>query len=137
MALENPILGRGWSFPPEFIKEGKNQVESVAGVQDINESLEILLSTALGERIMQHGYGADLSRLLFEPLNATLVAYVRDLIENAILLYEPRIRTQNVDITAEETEGRLDILIEYTIKAVNSRFNFVFPYYLNEANALS
>ncbi|MEM6268879.1 MAG: GPW/gp25 family protein [Bacteroidota bacterium] len=136
MTANDQILGRGWSFPPTFIKEGENIVAPAAGVEDINQSLEILLSTAIGERAMQHRYGCDLSRLIYEPLNATLVAYVADLVTDAILFYEPRIRTENVDITAQETEGRLDISIAYTVVAVNSRFNYVFPYYLTEANSL-
>ncbi|MEM0995522.1 MAG: GPW/gp25 family protein [Bacteroidota bacterium] len=136
MTANDQILGRGWSFPPTFIKEGENIVAPAAGVEDINQSLEILLSTAIGERAMQHRYGCDLSRLIYEPLNATLVAYVADLVTDAILFYEPRIRTENVDITAQETEGRLEISIAYTVVAVNSRFNYVFPYYLTEANSL-
>ncbi|MEM7035632.1 MAG: GPW/gp25 family protein [Bacteroidota bacterium] len=136
MASENKILGTGWSFPPEFVKEGRNVENSVSGVHEINESLEILLSTTVGERIMQHSYGCDLTQLLFEPLNVTLVSFVSDLIQNAILLYEPRILLEDVDITANQEEGRLDIRLDYTVRAVNTRFNYVFPYYLNEASAL-
>lgn len=36
-----------------------------------------------------------------------------------------------------ELEGEVLIEIEYVIRATNSRFNFVFPYYRNEATELS
>ena len=62
MKDDNSFLGIGWGFPPTFVKDGQNRVQPASGIQDINESLEILLSTSLGERIMQPGFGANLNR---------------------------------------------------------------------------
>ena len=36
--------------------------------------------------------------------------------------------------TADELEGRLDIIIDYTISATNTRYNLDYPFYLNEAS---
>jgi len=44
---------------------------------DINSSLEILLSTRQGERVMQHKYGCNLDEMLFEPLTTTLKTYIK------------------------------------------------------------
>ncbi len=48
------FLGRGWSFPPTFNRyiPGVEMVEKEA---DVAGSLEILVTTALGERIMLPG----------------------------------------------------------------------------------
>ena len=56
---ENTFLGRGWSFPPTFTR-GDNGVTLVDEVEDIKQSLIILLSTIKGERIMQPDYGANM-----------------------------------------------------------------------------
>ena len=52
MNNEPAFLGRGWSFPPSF-DHTTGQIRLVEGIEDINQSLEILLSTSLGERVMQ------------------------------------------------------------------------------------
>ena len=127
-------LGRGWSFPPSFDIASKG-VQMVSAEEDICQSLEILLSTSLGERVVQPTYGCNLRDLQFEPLNASVSSYFKELVRTAILYHEPRIRVQRLELTQtpeEEWEGILKFEIDYLIISTNSRFNFVYPFYLNE-----
>lgn len=129
------FLGRGWSFPPTFVREA-GTVVMVHGVEDIEDSLEILLNTQLGERLMRPEYGCDLHDLLFEPVDTSAEAYVKDLVRTAILYHEPRIRLESLKLTPVPREGRIDILLEYLIRTTNSRHNYVFPYYVREGTNL-
>lgn len=130
------FLGRGWSFPPEFKKETK-AVKMLQDEADIKSSLEILLSTRLGERIMVPAYGCNLDELLFKPLNLTLKTYVIDLIKKAILYHEPRIDVNRISIDSiNEVKGELLIKIDYTIRSTNSRKNMVFPFYKAEGSEI-
>lgn len=132
----NSFLGTGWAFPPSFNSDSGSP-EMVSAEQDINQSLNILLSTSLGERVMQPRYGCNLQDYLFEPLNASVIGFIKDLVTNAILFYEPRIIAEKIEVTSADLfdiiEGRFTILVEYTIPGTNSRFNYVYDYYLNEA----
>lgn len=135
--MENaPFLGTGWSFPPTFRQRGRT-LDLTSGVLDIERSLQILLSTIVGERVMQPRYGCNLERLLFEPLDTTLQTYVTDLIRTAILYYEPRIILDAVTLTPVTLEGRLDVEISYTVATTNTRYNYVYPFYLNEGVELA
>jgi len=136
MEENQSFLGRGWSFPPEFSKESRS-VKMLEDEVDIKSSLQILLSTRLGERIMVPGYGCNLEELLFSPLNLTLKTYVIDLIKTAILYHEPRIDVKKIDIDpTDELNGVLLINIDYIIRSTNSRMNMVFPFYKEEGNEL-
>ena len=105
--------------------------------QDIRESLQILLSTSLGERTMIPGYGCDLSSMTFESLTTSLVTYIKDLVRTAILRHEPRIDLNRTNLNVENaTEGKVLIEVDYTIRNTNTRTNFVYPYYINEATDL-
>jgi uncharacterized protein len=130
------FLGTGWAFPPGFDTETRTVV-MVSEEEDIKQSLQILLSTSLGERVMQPGYGCNLNDFVFEPLNSTVIGYIKDIVENAILFYEPRIIAGNIEVTPMDSfdliEGKFTISIDYTIPGTNSRFNFVYNYYKNEA----
>jgi phage baseplate assembly protein W len=136
MSNTNSFLGTGWAFPPAFNKD-TGTIDLVSDQEDIRQSLNILLSTSLGERVMQPKYGCNLNDYLFEPLNSSVVGYIKDLVEHAILFYEPRILADKIEVTPQDSldliEGRFTISIEYTIPETNSRFNYVYDYYKNEA----
>jgi phage baseplate assembly protein W len=127
------FLGQGWAFPPTFTAGGA-EVEMVSGAEDIEQSLQILLGTWPGERVMQEGFGCDLGSQRFEELDQGLISRVEQFIKNAIIDHEPRIRLDRVDVARNAREpGSVIIAVKYTVKATNSRFNMVFPFYLTEA----
>lgn len=132
----NSFLGQGWAFPPEFDKT-KRGVKMLSEEEDIVSSLEILLSTRLGERIMVPDFGCNLDELMFKPLNLTLKTYVIDLIETAILYHEPRIDVNKIFIDqTNEMAGELLINIDFTVRTTNSRKNMVFPFYKAEGTEI-
>lgn len=126
------FLGRGWGFPVTF-RRGSNSIDMLEGEKDIQSSLEILLATSLGERVMQPGYGCNLDKLIFEPLDTTFSTFITDQIRTAILFNEPRVVLDNIDYIVDNNGGRIDISVDYTIIATNSRANLVYPFYFNEA----
>ena len=136
MFQDSAFLGKGWSFPPTFNKAAQT-VEMVEKETDIVQSLHILLTTHLGERVLQPRYGCNTERLLFEPLDTTLQTYMQDLIESAILWFEPRIKLEKVTLTPTPEEGRIDISVDFMVKTTNSRHNFVYPFYQNEGREIN
>jgi phage baseplate assembly protein W len=130
------FLGTGWGFPPSFEAQ-RGGVVMASDEDDIEQSLKILLSTRLGERIMLPDYGCNLEDLLFSPMDLTLKTFVRDQIQTAILYHEPRIDPIKVDFSeSNDLEGELLILVEYIIRATNSRKNMVFPFYKGEGTEI-
>lgn len=134
---ERSFLGSGWSFPPTFSK-ATNGLLMTSDEEDIQKSIEILLSTTIGERFLQPLYGCNLEDYVFEPFNATLSTEIRLTVKNAIELFEPRLKLLAVRLdTGQLMEGRVDIALEYQVISTNSRFNLVYPFYMNEANTKS
>lgn len=132
MAEDRSFLGRGWGFPPTFGRAQRG-VAMVEGAEDINQSLDILLSTSLKERVMRPTYGCNLRDFQFEAINPSFVGLIKDLVSNAILYHEPRIRVESIEVSqADALTGVLRISVDYRVRQVNSRFNFVYDYYLNE-----
>jgi uncharacterized protein len=135
--MNRDYLGRGWSFPPDFTHApvGVAMLEEDA---DVASSLEILLSTTPGERVLQPLYGCNLSELVFENLDTRMKTLMADKVEAAILYYEPRVTLESVLLDdSRELEGVVLIVIVYTVKSTNSRFNFVYPYYKNEGTDIN
>ncbi len=127
------FLGKGWAFPPAFFAGG-SELSVAEGEEDIRQSLWVLLTTSLDERVMEPEYGTDLKAFLFEEMDQGLVNRMRTEVENAILNHEPRIRVEEVGVEQGPENGLLYITIEYLISATNNRYNLIYPFYLNEAS---
>lgn len=132
MSIDRSFLGTGWAFPPEFNKKA-NDVKLVSEEDDIRESLSILLSTSPGERIMQPSYGCGLRSMIFESISEGSVTELKDIVERAILFFEPRVTLNAVNVDTERVyDGVLEIILDYTVRATNSRSNMVYPFYFKE-----
>lgn len=135
--MRHEYLGRGWSFPPTFNRQ-RGGVDMLEDEADIASSLEILLTTALGERTMLPQYGCNLDELVFESLDTRMKTLMADKVQTAILFFEPRIEIETVRLDdSRELEGLILIEVVYTVKATNSRFNFVFPFYKLEGTDIN
>lgn len=131
MSEDNSILGRGWSFPVRF-SDGSHTVQLSEEEKDIRESLIILLKTSLGERVMRPDYGANMEDMVFESINVTTATLITNRLKRAILFHEPRVKANTIDLVPDFANGRIEVTVEYTITATNTRTNLVFPYYLDE-----
>jgi phage baseplate assembly protein W len=130
------FLGTGWSFPPTFSREFYG-LEMTADLEDIKASLNILFSTKVGERIMQPRYGCNLESFLFEPMNVGTETMMEKIIKDAVTLNEPRIIVDRVDFKRNYEEGKIEIdLINFRVITTNTRYNYVYPYYIVEATNL-
>ncbi len=137
MDLANDIIGRGWGFPPEFYDNG-DDLRMVDGEQDIRESLYILLSTSLKERVMRPNYGCNLQDYLFEEADEALLKKVQTTVNDAILLHESRINLISVNTFFDEnTDGLLIIDVTFSIVQTNSQLNMVYPFYITEASTVN
>ena len=136
MEIDKSFLGLGWGFPPEFNKYSK-AVQMVTAEDDIRESLRILLSTTPGERVMQHSYGCRLNALVFEPITESTITEIKDVIDRAVLFFEPRITLENIQVNTEKAnEGLIKVQLDYRIRTTNSRSNMVYPFYFKEGTNL-
>lgn len=126
------FLGQGWAFLPAFGGDS-NPTQMVSDEEDIRESLNTLMSTRKGERVLQPDYGVDLAQYVFHNMNLTMRTQLKEVIEKAVLFYEPRISLDSVQFDmSSEFDGLLRIELKYTIKLTNERSNLVFPYYYEE-----
>lgn len=128
------ILGSGWSFPPSFTKGGADVI-MVADDEDIQQSLNIILATEARERFLLDNFGCNLNDFLFEEIDQRLLTRIRSTVKDAITFHEPRIKLEKVIVNVDDAlAGLLQIQLTYQVISTNSRFNMVYPFYINEGN---
>jgi phage baseplate assembly protein W len=81
----------------------------------IKSNLINLLLTYKGERIMNPEFGADLPRLIFEPLDDNIISRIEKQIIDNVTVYIPEITLTNIQITPDIDNNSIYINIEYKI----------------------
>jgi len=129
------FLGRGWAYP--VVPKGQGgDIALVEHEQDVAQAVRLILETGRGERVMRPDFGAGLNEFMFEPLNATTLALMRHRVEEALVIWEPRIRVQEVEVSFDRANpGRVDIAIGYELRSTNTFYNLVYPFHLQEGTA--
>lgn len=128
--VDADFLGRGWAFPLSPAPDG--DVEMVSDEEDIRQSIVLILETEPGERVMRPDFGCGLRGLVFEPINASTLALAGYKVEQALVKWEPRINVIDVSVTPDAEAGKLMIQISYQVRATNTFYNLVYPFYLRE-----
>lgn len=125
----NSFLGRGWAFPPA----GAGAATAMAEYEeDVRQAIRIVIGTEKGERVMRPDFGAGLRAMLFEPLRTGTLALVRHRVEEALVLWEPRIDNVAVKVSARPPEGALEIEVRYRVRLTNTFYNLVYPFFTQE-----
>lgn len=123
------FLGRGWAFP---VAVDTGRLALAEYEEDVRQAILIILQTNHHERAMRPTFGANLRALVFAPLNTTTMSLARHQVEQALVLWEPRIDSISVKVTAVPVTARMDIEVTYRIRRTNTFYNLVHPFYLNE-----
>jgi phage baseplate assembly protein W len=127
--MAHEFEGRGWQFPIRLDDAGA--ISEAREEDKVRQSIEIILRTAPGERVMRPDFGCGIHDLVFDTVSGTMVGRVASVVASALATWEPRIDVLNVN-PQQDTEDPTRLLIEihYRIRSSNSRFNLVFPFYV-------
>jgi uncharacterized protein len=137
------IVGRGWVFPPHIGPTGG--LALTGETVELEQAIRIILTTMPGERVMRPAFGCRLHELVFAPNNSQTHAEARRFVEDALAMWEPRIRV--LDVTVQSTSGQavspalpppdagqdtncLEIAIVYEVNATHDQRSLVYPFYL-------
>jgi len=127
--MPNPIIGRGWHFPPILDERGTMALTS--DDTEIEQAIHLILSTAPGQRVMRPDFGCRIHELVFAPNNATTAGLAGRYVTEALGRWEPRIAVQNVEATIDPDDAsRLLITVEYHVNALHSNRSLVYPFYV-------
>jgi phage baseplate assembly protein W len=145
------FIGRGWRFPIKVNARGR--LEWSDGPPRIQDSIWLIIKTALGERIMRPKFGAGVDEFVFQSNSLINRSALGTAIKNALLEWEPRIDLDEVRVNSmselrgsqldtdmrevvagqsTDLDSQVLVTIQYRIRTTNELFNIVFPFYLEE-----
>ena len=127
---DRAFLGTGMKFPPQ-IDPGTGRFALSSGLQNVKESVYIILMTNRGERWLDPDFGSDIMCYTFMDTSLTMLNLLSSDLRTLLMEQEPRISDVTVDIDPEVKDGCMLVNVAYTVADTNTRDNLVFPFYLN------
>ena len=129
MAVDSDFIGRTIAFPLTVDHTGA--LALVSGQEAISRGITLVLSTALGERVMRPAFGCAIWDLLFDPVNENTLGLMSESVRQALGRWEPRIDVDEVRAIPDTSDTNLVLIeIDYRVRATNDRRNLVYPFYV-------
>jgi uncharacterized protein len=129
------FLGKGWRFP--ILPDAGGSLGYVEGDANVEQSMQILLMTQLGERVMRADFGTQAPRLVFSPGSTQYLNLLETTINEAVVNWEPRVDLTSVVAEADPINPyQVTVSISYTVRQTNTSTNLVFPFYLGTVQGL-
>jgi hypothetical protein len=94
----------------------------------IKSNLINLLLTYKGERVLNPQFGADLPRLLFEPINNETLLKIENQIVTSVSTYIPEITITNIEITPDTDENTIYVNVIYQLKLSGTTDNIIIDF---------
>lgn len=94
----------------------------------IKSNLINLLLTYKGERILNPEFGADLPRLLFEPIDDNISQKIIDQITASTNLYIPEITIINIEVTPDTDRNTIYIMVSYRINLSGTKDQIIIDF---------
>jgi phage baseplate assembly protein W len=133
--MPRQYLGVGWAFPIQEKTEGKKgEIQLAEHEESVRQSIQIILGTAKGERVMRPDFGCGINDMVFELNSPSTAGRIAEEVRDALLMQEPRIDVRDVLVQSQSNGEVLLISIDYEVRATNNAFNLVYPFYL-ESNS--
>lgn len=109
---------KGYVFRNTILKDGEigGKIDTSEGLQNIRESLAILLATPKGSRAGMPSYGCSIQDKLFDPADPMTELVIKEEIVSAIERWEPRVILKDVYLLLHEDEYTFEVILDYDVK---------------------
>jgi len=122
------FLGKGWQFPVAVDEGGAVAVAEYE--ESVRQSIWVVLGTAKGERVMRPDFGCGIYDMVFGVNSSTAASEAAEEVRDALVSFEPRIDVLGVEVSPGGDGEVLYVSIDYQVRATNTVFNLVYPFYL-------
>ena len=75
--------------------------------QHISQSIQDILTTPLGSRVMRRDYGSSIFELIDQPQSAAIKLQIMAAAVIALTRWEPRIRITEIEVIAGDLNGKM------------------------------
>jgi len=128
--MSEHLVGRGLTYP---LQRGVAGLAESTGVAKVEQSIQLILGTLPGERVMRPDFGSRLRSLAFAPNTPATADLARYFVSDSLTRWEPRIELFDVEVGSDPSGGLLLIDVRYRLRATGGVHAFTYPFPLERA----
>lgn len=132
---EDDFRGAGWRFP--IVPQAGGALGYISQDANVAQSVELLLRTAAGERLMRPEFGTTVPSMVFEADSEQHLFQLEQALQDALRRWEPRVEVEEVRADPDQESGVVNVKVVYRILRTNTVRNLVFPFYLLNGGAVT
>jgi len=118
-------VGEVWSdLDHKFIKDSVGGIKKAVNVEAVYTSIDNILRTHKGERVMLPSFASDIHGLMFEPLTSTTVSFITRILKDTIEAWDDRVTIEEVSISRDPDRNGLDIGFIFMIRGYEDTFQY-------------
>lgn len=108
---------------PCHLKSGLGRFQSMTELEEIAQSVRMILLTRRGERPYRPNFGTRLDQFAFENLDTTIRNRIRQEVVACLQTWEPRIWMIEVSFPSDPQDGQLIVQVEYQLRTSGIKGN--------------
>lgn len=118
-------VGEVWSdLHHEIIQDGQGQIKKVTNVGAVLASIDNILRTYRGERVMLPQFASGLRGMVFEGMNDTLLKYLTQEVREMIQTWDDRVTVTEVEVSSDPDQQYIQLVVTFIIKGYGDIFKY-------------
>lgn len=114
-----------WSDLHHDIKtDVQGSIKKDINIEAVKTSINNILRTPRGTRVMLRDFGSDLKSMLFENIDDRLTDLISDEIKTAITTWDNRIIINAVDFKTDADRNQVTVLVKFAVRGYDKVFSF-------------
>lgn len=102
----------------------QGSIKKVINIEAVKTSIDNILNTSRGTRVMLRDFGSDLKSMLFENIDESMLISIENEIKDAINTWDNRIIVNAVDFKADADNNQVTVIMKFAIRGYDKIFNF-------------
>ena len=114
-------MGVIWSdLDPRIIPDGQGDIKIVENVASVMGSIDNILRTRRGERVMLPEFGSSLSSMVFENMDQTLMKFIAHEVKESVERWDDRVSVEQVQTVTDPDRSAVSVVVKFRIKGYGS-----------------
>jgi len=113
-----------WSDLHQSIKtDVQGSIKKVINIEAVKTSIDNILRTPRGTRVMLRDFGSDLKSMLFENIDDSLTDLIENEIKEAIATWDNRVIVNAVDFKTDADRNQVTVLVKFAVRGYDKVFS--------------
>ena len=113
-----------WSdLDHRIIQDGQGAVKRVTNINAVVTSINNILGTIQGERVMLPAFAARLAQVIFEPMTEDLFNFISREVKAVIERWDDRVDVQEISLFSDPDSNFVDISVNFRVRGYDEVFD--------------